>query len=131
MGGTKNALASYLDDRRDRLIDFLRKLVQTKTVNPPGSEAALARLVAEELDGFGIPSSLLDHGDGQASAVGVLKGTGKKGALMLNGHADTVPVGEAPWDQATLRHYLTGVAQDSCATYRPGGLLRPFTGNPF
>ena len=37
--------------------------------------------------------SILDDGNRRASVLGVLKGSGKAGGLMFNGHVDTVPIG--------------------------------------
>ncbi|MGE5541782.1 MAG: M20 family metallopeptidase [Bacillota bacterium] len=93
----ETALAGFIDDRRDDLMRFTQDLVRARSVNPPGSESGVARVVAGCLEGFGIPYQILDHGDGRASIVGVVRGNGGSGHLMFNGHADTVPVGEARW----------------------------------
>jgi acetylornithine deacetylase len=81
----------------DYAIDLARRLVRTDSVNPslvPGAagEAAIARLVADELAAIGARTALHEPEPGRTSVVGVLRGAGGGRSLMLNAHLDTVGV---------------------------------------
>lgn len=79
-------------------IKFLKDILNTNSVNPPGNEEKVAKILAEKLKENGIESTIRPLGPNRAYLVARLKGTGKKKALVLSGHMDTVPPGEIPWD---------------------------------
>ena len=79
------------------LTQVCRDLVRINTVNPPGDELAAAVYVSEYLAPYGFESELIAQGDGRATAIARLRGSGSVPALMLNGHVDVVPVGLEPW----------------------------------
>ncbi len=79
---------------RGRLIDLARRLVALPSINPPGDEAAVARLMAETLDGIGFDVQIRDVAPGRPNVVGTLPGRGGGPRLLLNGHMDVVPPGE-------------------------------------
>ena len=65
------------------------------SIAPPGDEAPCADLLAEYLkDCPGVELSFKEIGDNRKNLTAVLKGSGEKKALLLNGHLDVVPVGE-------------------------------------
>ncbi len=75
----------------------LADLVKIESVNPalvPGGsgEAAIARYVADFLKHAGLEARLQEASPGRLNAVGLLRGAGGGGSLMLNGHLDTVGV---------------------------------------
>ncbi len=78
---------------REACCDFLQRLVQTPSFS--GQEAAAARLIASEMRAQGFPSVRIDR-------IGNVIGRyGRSGGplLLLNGHMDTVGVGDADaWD---------------------------------
>ena len=82
--------------------ELTRDLVRLRSVNPPGEEAACARLVAGILEAAGFAVAAHDLADGRTNIVALLKGSGDKEPLCLTGHLDTVPFGAAPWQRDPL-----------------------------
>jgi len=82
---------------REYVLDVLRRLVATDSVNPtlapahPG-EANAAALVAEALHRLGAEVQVVEPEPGRASAVGRVNGNRGGRSLMLNAHIDTVGV---------------------------------------
>jgi len=78
-------------------VEFLRKLLQTKSANPPGEEMEAAKLVATWMNKVGMEARVIPIQGQRANALGRLPGTGRKPPLLFSGHLDTVPPGESPW----------------------------------
>lgn len=93
----RQGISTFLHGCESELLDFTRKLIRINTVNPPGKEDPVIWNVGELFDRFGIPYTVFPHGDGRSSILGILRGTGEKPGLLMAGHADTVPIGEAKW----------------------------------
>jgi succinyl-diaminopimelate desuccinylase len=83
--------------RESEVIKFCQDLVRIETVNPPGNELEAAEYVASTLKKFGLNVELIKHDSTRASVLARLKGSGRKPALLYNGHLDTVPVGTEKW----------------------------------
>ena len=75
----------------------LTRLIQFKTVNPPGDELPAAEYLAEALRQDGLEPEIITSAPGRGNMVCRLKGTGEKPPLLLNGHLDVVPVEESQW----------------------------------
>jgi acetylornithine deacetylase len=83
---------------RTSIVDLLKELVATNSVNPdvgkgPG-ESAVSNLIFEHLasvDGLDVKKQRV--ADGRSNVVAILRGAGGGRSLMLNGHMDTVGVG--------------------------------------
>lgn len=101
-------------DYRD-LLPFLSQLVETNTSNPPGREMPAAKLCADRMREFGLESRVVDLGGDRANAMGVLRGTGERSALLFSGHLDTVSSGDVPW-----RHPPFECRQDGDRIYGRG-----------
>jgi len=78
-------------------VEFLQKLVQVKSANPPGEEIEAAKLVADWMKRMGLVAQVIPIEGRRANALGRLPGKGNKPPLLFSGHLDTVPPGEAPW----------------------------------
>ena len=81
----------------DPTIRLLKQLVATDSINPslvPGAsgEAAIARVLAEELRSIGLQVEIQEAAHDRPNVVGVLEGRAPGRALMLCGHVDTVGV---------------------------------------
>jgi acetylornithine deacetylase len=79
----------------DEVVRLLAEMVRIESVNPalvPGGsgEAAIARYVADFLQGAGLDVQLQEISPGRFNALGVLRGRGSGRSLMFNGHLDTV-----------------------------------------
>ncbi len=80
----------------DRL---LTDLVAINSINPdlvPGApgEAEIAHYIAGWLERAGLEVQLLEPVPGRPNVVGIAKGTGGGKTLLLNGHMDTVGIGD-------------------------------------
>jgi len=89
----------------ERATQLLSDAIQTRTVNPPGNEKALARILAAELGRAGIKNKVVstpspDDGPERAAVWGRLNGRSgakKRPALILLSHLDTVPANPSDW----------------------------------
>ncbi|WP_150266894.1 M20 family metallopeptidase [Paenibacillus tepidiphilus] len=74
---------------RETAVTFLQQLIQADTCNPPGNEHALAKLIGDFLQEYGLPCSIHGIEQGRSNLEFSLKGgAGRK--LMFCGHLDTV-----------------------------------------
>lgn len=111
--------------RRD-IIELLRHLVQTDSVNTPpeGKEAAAQDVLAEFytsrnvkpdlygtafVNGSGHQYARLNRNlDGRQNLCASLAGSGRGRSLVLNGHVDTVPPGRVTWSASPWSGCLQG-----------------------
>ena len=81
-------------------IQHTSRLIQAKTVNPPGNELPAILVIKEllEQNGFGPQDfSILEAAPGRANLVARLHGDGSQRPLLLSGHVDVVPVEAEYW----------------------------------
>ncbi|WP_431917344.1 M20 family metallopeptidase [Nonomuraea jabiensis] len=98
----RKALASITEDRlRAAAVDV------TSIASPTGGEAPLARWLADRLVAAGLEAHAQRIDDGQANAVGRLRGDGTGADLMLYAPIDTLTTGDpdldVPWIGPELR----------------------------
>jgi succinyl-diaminopimelate desuccinylase len=84
------------------VLDLTRELVQTETINPPGDESRAADLVGARVEDAGLDVRRQPLAEGRDSLVARWPGTGRRPALCLTAHLDTVPLGRAAWDHEPL-----------------------------
>jgi succinyl-diaminopimelate desuccinylase len=84
------------------VLDLTRELVRTKTINPPGDESEAADLVGVRLEDAGLDLWRHPLAQGRDSLVARWPGTGRRPALCLTAHLDTVPLGRARWNHEPL-----------------------------
>ena len=77
-------------------VELTRALVGFDTINPPGQQASCARHLAEVLGDHGFNITLQEYGDGRVNIVATA-GKRPEPPLCFTGHIDTVPLGNAPW----------------------------------
>lgn len=95
---TATTLEALLSEVRETdVVSICRQLVRIKSVNPPGSELAIAEYVAGVLRESGLDVELVAHGPDRASVLARLKGSGELPGLLYSAHLDTVPVGAETW----------------------------------
>jgi acetylornithine deacetylase/succinyl-diaminopimelate desuccinylase-like protein len=78
-------------------VDLLQRLLQTKTVNPPGNEAEAASILEGHLSEAGLKVQMLVSPSGRTTLVGRVEGSTDRAALVLLSHSDVVPVEEHRW----------------------------------
>lgn len=74
-----------------------KALLRIDTTNPPGNERPAAEYLAAVLAKEGIEARIFEAKPTRASLVARLRGNGKAGPLLLNGHLDVVPVDPERW----------------------------------
>jgi acetylornithine deacetylase/succinyl-diaminopimelate desuccinylase-like protein len=79
--------------------NLLGEMVAAKTVNPPGNESRLVRVVAERLKKEGIAYEITEFEPGRENIVARLKGNGKKKPMMILAHSDVVGTTDQIWSQ--------------------------------
>jgi len=80
------------------VVDLLRDLLRIRSVNPPGDEAAVVTVLAERARAWGLAATIVDVLPNRPNLIVELPGSGRCQAVVLSGHSDTVPPGEAPWE---------------------------------
>ncbi len=87
-----DALRAHLDEMRDSIIDFTRRLIQTPSL--PGMEDRVAALVRQEMESLHYDDVTVDAA---GNVIGKVRG-GEGPTLMLNAHMDHVDPGDpARW----------------------------------
>lgn len=79
------------------VIELLQRLLQARTVNPPGDEDHAASLVEAYLAEAGLDVRMLVSPGGRTTVVGRVDGPRDRPALVLLSHGDVVPVEEGKW----------------------------------
>ncbi len=107
---------TYLDARRDEVLEFARKLIATPSPNPPGDERAVAQVVADKLAEFQVDDVVwLAQDEARPNLIATIPGDGPGRRLILSGHLDTKPAGDMdawetdPWDPVLRDGDLVGL----------------------
>jgi acetylornithine deacetylase/succinyl-diaminopimelate desuccinylase-like protein len=78
-------------------VDLLGRLIQTKTVDPPGNESTAQEFLKDTLLAAGLECELLAAEPGRANLVARLRGERDGPTLTLLGHVDTVRADPDEW----------------------------------
>ena len=82
----------------EQATEWLSEFIRVDTVNPPGNESLACEWIGRILDAEGIPYRTYDPGNGRATLIARLEGTGTRGkALILLSHTDVVPFERDQW----------------------------------
>lgn len=100
---SEELIINKIEQEKEEYIEFLRKLVQSDSINPPGNEKNVALLIEEYLKGIGIKTEIFPFGNNRANLIAYLNDTFDGKNLLFNGHMDTVPPGsEEDWKYPPL-----------------------------
>ena len=77
------------------LVEVLRSLIAVESVNPGTSEKAMVDVIADWLRPTSAQMVCKEFAPGRPSLAAVVEGAEGGPALVLNGHTDTVPIGDA------------------------------------
>lgn len=88
------ALADHPALAEHRLASALSRLVAIQSVNPGVYEAEMVAALQRELADLDVETSVVEFAPGRPSLAAVLAGGSDGPSLVLNGHMDTVPVGD-------------------------------------
>jgi len=90
------------DLEKKELNELLQRLIQIKSVNPPGNEDGIANFIKGFLIKNDIPSELVPLEEGRSSVVAKIEGKEERN-ITLCGHLDTVRVIEEDWTKPPLQ----------------------------
>ena len=102
-GADRARLAARIESRSTALVDLCRTLVRIDSTNPPGDTTAVVEAIEAVLDAA--PGIEHRRVVGRAPAVNLVarvRGADPGRRLVLNGHLDTFPIGEAQWTHDPL-----------------------------
>ncbi|MFH1228985.1 MAG: M20 family metallopeptidase [Candidatus Aenigmatarchaeota archaeon] len=71
-------------------VELTQELIRINSENPPGNERGVARFIRDFLEGLKIPAEMIEF---EKNRFDVVASVGSGRGIMLNGHMDTVPVG--------------------------------------
>jgi succinyl-diaminopimelate desuccinylase len=77
------------------LIELTKQLVGIRSENPPGEQNEIGDFIESRMREIGLEVERYDLEPGKPNVIGKLEGKIARPVLMLNGHVDTVPVGDA------------------------------------
>ncbi|RAI01965.1 acetylornithine deacetylase [Acuticoccus sediminis] len=108
---TPDEILAHIDE--DACIARLADMVRHKSYSETEGEIALARHMAEILDGLGLEAELQPVVGDRVNAIGRLKGTGGGASLLFNGHLDTNPATSGwtvdPWGGVVDDDFIYGI----------------------
>jgi acetylornithine deacetylase/succinyl-diaminopimelate desuccinylase-like protein len=91
------------------VLELARELVRAASPNPPGDERAAAQVVLDALPALGLPAATVVAAEPERPNLLVTLDFGAGGRhLVLSGHLDTKPVGDARWSVDPLAAQVDG-----------------------
>lgn len=99
----KQTLLGWIENDRDKLVDFLCSFIQAESPNPPGDTREAAAYISRFLDEAGLPYRIIAPREEMPSIVGSFDAGAPGRQLVLNGHTDVFPAGDGkdwihdPW----------------------------------
>jgi succinyl-diaminopimelate desuccinylase len=90
---SEELILNEIESNKEEYIEFLRKLVQTESYNPPGNEKNVALEIEKYLKNISIQCDIFSFGENRANLVASLNNNYKGKILLYNGHMDVVPPG--------------------------------------
>src|SRR6476646_3238211 len=89
-------IVQWLDEHREDLLQFAARLVATPSPNPPGDERAIVTVILSEMNRLALlGTEIAAKEPHRPNVIFRLRGGRPGPVLMLCGHSDTKPVGDA------------------------------------
>lgn len=92
MSDDRERLLGWIEDDRDRLVEFLRTFIRAKSPNPPGDTRGAAAHVTALLDSVGLDYRTIAPEPTMPNIVASFEAGQPGRHLVLNGHMDVFPV---------------------------------------
>lgn len=97
-GRTRNeaeaTVVEFLRERADEILEFTCELIRTPSVNPPGDEVPISKVILEKLRMLGVTErQIVGALDDRPNVLAHVQGTEPGRTMMLSGHIDTKPPG--------------------------------------
>ncbi len=109
-------VAAFIAAHADEIFDFTCELIRTPSVNPPGDEVPVSRVILDRLAVLGIDDCSIAACDPtRPNVIAHVTGTTPGPTLMLSGHIDTKPAGNMdewntdPWEPTVIGDQLYGL----------------------
>ena len=120
----RRQLLKWVEEDREKLIDFFSRFIQAKSPNPPGDTREAATHICQLLDKENLPYRVIAPEETMPNIVASFDCGAPGKHLVLNGHIDVYPVGDAkdwkydPWGGviADGRIYGRGSNDMKCGT---------------
>lgn len=94
---------------REEACKILKKLIRTKSVNTPGDEMDVVKLILSYFEGYDVKYTILDHGNNRGSLILEIPGEDNSSPVAFIGHIDTVPIGdEGAWKYPPFQGVVEG-----------------------
>ena len=87
------SIITKIEQNKEIYVKFLRTLIQSDSVNPPGNEKNVALIIEEFLKDIGIKTEIFPFGNNRANLIAYLNENFEGKNLLYNGHMDVVPPG--------------------------------------
>jgi len=87
-------VVKFLRERTEDILKFTCELIRTPSVNPPGNEVPISKIILEKLQMLGVTQhQIVGALDERPNVLAHVKGTKSGRTMMLSGHIDTKPPG--------------------------------------
>lgn len=87
-------VVKFLRERADEILEFTCDLIRTPSVNPPGDEVPISKVILEKLRVLGVTErQIIGALDARPNVLAHVQGTEPGRTMMLSGHIDTKPPG--------------------------------------
>lgn len=124
MTDQKETLLRWIEGDRHKLVDFLSHFIQARSPNPPGDTRVAAAHIRQLLDEKALPYRVIAPQEEMPNIIGSFECGAPGRHLVLNGHIDVFPVGDAagwtydPWGGTVAEGciYGRGAADMKCGT---------------
>jgi succinyl-diaminopimelate desuccinylase len=124
MTAMRETILGWIEEDRNKLVEFLSQFVRVPTPNPPGDTRAAAAFLSAQLHAHGVPVEYRTAKSQWPNVVGSFAGAQRGPHLVLNGHIDVFPAGPAeiwsrdPWSGAIEdgKVHGRGVVDMKCGT---------------
>ena len=103
MSAERKQLARWVDEERERIVDFFRGFIRCKSPNPPGDTTEAAGYIGKFLKAEKLDYRVIAPQPSMPNIVAAFEAPKPGRHLVLNGHIDVFPVGDGsgwtkdPW----------------------------------
>lgn len=92
--GAEAEIVRFLSERADDILEFTCELIRTPSVNPPGDEVPVSRVIMEKLKSLGVNERrIVACMEERPNVLAHVQGSKPGRTIMFSGHIDTKPPG--------------------------------------
>jgi acetylornithine deacetylase/succinyl-diaminopimelate desuccinylase-like protein len=87
-------IISYIDEIKDEIISFVCEMIKTPSINPPGDEREMVKLIQEKSNKLGLGAGhIIARVPARPNIIFSIKSGEAGNKIFYNGHLDTKPAG--------------------------------------